>query len=343
MLKLSACLTALAFLALTACTPLRLTMDLRPATSGFAKSEVLRDRGASRNSPAVALIGVTGMIADARTPGMVGSTPGLVDQVAAQLRAVEHDPDIKAVVLRINSPGGTVTGSDILHREIRRFAQDSGKPVVASMGEVAASGGYYISLACDELYAEPTSITASIGVIIQTFNIHEGLSRLGIQARALTSGPNKAMGSPFEPPSEAQVALLQGIVDRFYARFRGLVVERRGEKLDRSKLDTMTDGRVVIGEQALELGLIDHVGGVREAFEGAKALAGLDKARLVAIHDAGAAPGSPWGALAGADPNATTSADREINLVQLRLGAGAGMSAAPGVGFYYLWSPPELP
>lgn len=321
------------------CSPLRLTMDLRPAASGYAKSVVLSDRGATRNSPSVALIGVTGMIADARTPGFVGSTPGLVDQVAAQLRAVEGDPDVKAVVLRINSPGGTVTGSDILHREIRRFERDSGKPVVASMGEIAASGGYYTALACDEIYAEPTTITASIGVIIQTMNFHDGLSRIGIHARALTSGPNKAMGNPLDPPNEAQTALLQGIVDRFYARFRGLVEERRGDRLDRGRLDMMTDGRVVIGEEALELGLVDHTGGVREAFEGAKRLAGLDTARLVAIHDAGAAPRSPWGALAATDPSAV-SAEREINLLQLRLGSAESL---PGAGFYYLWIPPELP
>lgn len=332
-------LTAALVLFATGCTPLRLTMDLRPAGKDFARSEVLRDRGATRNSPAVALIGVTGMIADARTPGFVGSTPGLVDQVAAQLRAVEGDPDIKAVILRINSPGGTVTGSDILHREIRRFVKDSGKPVVASMGEVAASGGYYAALACDEIYAEPTTITASIGVIIQTINFNDGLSRIGIHPRALTSGPNKGMGSPLEPPNDEQTALLQGIVDRFYTRFRGVVVDRRGAKLDQSKLDMMTDGRVIIGEQALELGLIDHTGGVREAFEGVKRLAGIDRARLVAIHDAGAAPRSPWGALASADP-ASASTDREINLFQLRLGATDGH---PGAGFYYLWIPPQLP
>jgi len=333
-------LASLALLGLTACSPLRLTMDLRPARDGFSQSEVLRDRGAKKSSPAIALIGVTGMIADAQTPGLLGAKSSIVDQVAAQLRAVENDPKIRGVVLRINSPGGTVTGSDILHREIRRFAEDSGKPVIASMGEVAASGGYYIALACDEIYAEPTTITASIGVIIQTFNVHDGLSRLGIHARALTSGPNKAMGSPLEPYNEEQIALLQGIVDRFYARFRSVVVDRRGEKLDPDRLDAMTDGRVVIGEQALELGLIDHTGGVRAAYEGARKLAGLDKARLVAIHGPGTAPRSPWGALADADPNSGQGGDREINLFQLKLGS---MDATPGVGFYYLWLPPELP
>jgi len=327
------------FATLTACTPLRLTMDLRPAKDGFTQSEVLRDPGAKKSSPSVALIGITGMIADVQTPGLLGSKPGIVDQVAAQLRDIEHDPKIRAVILRINSPGGTVTGSDILHREIRRFAESSGKPVIASMGEVAASGGYYIALACDEIYAEPTTVTASIGVIIQTFNVHEGLSRLGIHAKALTSGPNKAMGSPLEPYNAEQVALLQGIVDRFYARFRGVVTDRRGDKIDPAQFDMVTDGRVVIGEQALELGLIDHTGGILDAYESAKQLAGLNKARLVAIHDAGSAPRSPWGALASADPT-TTAADQEINLVQLRLGA---TSAMPGVGFYYLWQPPVLP
>lgn len=332
-------LAAACLLFAAGCSPLTLTMDLRPSDRGFQMSEVQRDRGASRGAPTVALIGVTGMIADVRTPGVLGTTPSIVDSVAAQLRAVEQDPKVKAVVLRINSPGGTVTGSDILHREIRRFTEESGKPVVASMGEVCASGGYYIALACDEMYAEPTTITASIGVIIQTFNVHDGLSRLGIHARALTSGPNKAMGNPMDPPNEAQTALLQAIVDRFYARFRGVVVDRRGSKIQQGQLDTVTDGRVVIGEHAKELGLIDHTGGIEAAYEGAKRLAGLEKARLVAVHHAGASPRSPWGALASADPNAT-NADREINLFQVQLGA---MDGHPGAGFYYLWIPPELP
>jgi len=321
------------------CSPLTLTMDLRAAQDDLRLSEVQRDRGATRNSPAVALIGVTGMIADVPTPGVLGVTPSIVDSVAAQLRAVEADPNVRAVVLRINSPGGTVTGSDILHREIRRFTEASGKPVVASMGEIAASGGYYIALAADEIYAEPTTITASIGVIIQTFNVHDGLSRLGIHASAITSGPNKAMGNPMDPPNDAQTALLQGIVDRFYARFRGVVVDRRGDRIDASRLDTITDGRIVIGEEALELGLIDHTGGIDAAYAGAKRLAGIDKARLVAVHSGNAAPRSPWGALASTDP-ASPGADREINLVQLQLGA---MDGHPGAGFYYLWIPPELP
>jgi len=314
-------------------------MDLRPAVSGFKQTEVLRDEGTSWGSPKVALVGVSGLIADVPTPGVVGSRPSLVDQVAAQLRAVEGDPKVRAVVLRINSPGGTVTGSDILHREIRRFSEKTGKPVVASMGEMATSGGYYISLACDEIVAEPTTVTASIGVIVQTFSVHDGLSRIGIHSRALTSGPNKAMGNPLDPPNQAQLAIMQGIVDDYYARFRGLVIERRGDRLDESKLDTMTDGRVVIGETALEMGLVDHTGGVIDAFSRAKALAGLGTARLVAVHEAGAAPRSPWGAMAAADPNAPIG-DREINLVQLRLGLSEGLA---GAGFYYLWLPPELP
>ena len=332
-------LTAACVLFAAGCSPLTLTMDLRAAETDYQFSEVQRDRGASRHAPAVALIGVTGMIADVRTPGVLGTTPSIVDTVAAQLRAIEHDPKIRAVVLRINSPGGTVTGSDILYREIRRFTEASGKPVVASMGEVCASGGYYIALACDEMYAEPTTITASIGVIIQTFNVHDGLSRLGVHARALTSGPNKAMGNPMDPPNEAQTALLQSMVDRFYARFREVVVDRRGGKIAQGQLDTVTDGRIVTGEHAQELGLIDHTGGIESAYAGAKRLAGLEHARLVAIHDAGASPRSPWGALASADPNAATT-DREINLIQLRLGA---MDGQPQAGFYYLWIPPELP
>lgn len=322
------------------CLPDKLVIDLNPSDGTLAETVVISDAPGSAGdaSPKVALIDVVGLIADAPTPGLIGMGPSPVDTLVARLQKAERDPTVRAVVLRINSPGGTVTGSDLCYREVRRFAERTKKPVVASMSEVAASGGYYLSLAADEVIAMPTTITGSIGVIMQTFNFSEGMERFGIHARAVTSGPNKDLANPFVEEREDHYALLQGMVDEFYDRFRSLVLERR-PALSKADFDRCTDGRVLSGEEAARIGLVDATGGLREAFEAAKSRAGLTTARLVKYHAPGDPPRSAYAASstsAGANVGATAP-DREINLVQLNLGAAGFDSAA----FYYLWTPPR--
>lgn len=184
--------------------------------------------------------------------------------------------------------------------------------------------------------AEPTTITASIGVIIPTVNVSEGLNRIGIVSRSVKSGPNKDLANPLEPIRDSQYLILQGMVNEFYARFRGLVVERRpGVKKD--QLDELTDGRVVTGERAAETGLVDSTGGVREAFEAAKKRAGVSHAALVKYgYGKVARAKTPY---AESDLSGM-AADRgtEVNLVQLRLGSDAMLGSGMGCA-YYLWSP----
>jgi protease-4 len=262
-----------------------------------------------------------------------------VDELVARLAKAEKDPAVRAVVLRINSPGGTVTGSHIMHAEVRRFAEESGKPVVACLSEIAASGGFYLALAADEIVAQPTTITGSIGVIIQTVNVSTGLAKIGVYARSVTSGPNKALASPFEPAKDEHYAILQGVVDQFYGRFRGLVHDRR-PGVSEADLATYTDGRIVTGADAARVGLVDRTGDLRDAFEAAKSRAGLTHARLIKYHDRGASPRSAYARAgvpapsAGAAPggNSTT-----LNLLQVNV-AGS-LAAAAGANFYYLWLP----
>jgi protease-4 len=263
-----------------------------------------------------------------------------VDELTARLRKAEEDSTVKAVVLRIDSPGGTVAASDMMYREVRGFAQRTGRPVVACLGEIAASGGYYLALSADRIVAEPTSITGSIGVIIPTVNVSEGLNRIGIRSRSITSRPNKDLANPLEPMREEHYAVLQALVDEYFDRFRGLVVERRGASrgegaraLDMDRLDMLTDGRVMTGTKAAEAGLADQTGGVREAFETAKRLAGVRAAKLVKYHREDADPPRSAYAQSGAGPPRS-----EINFLQLRLDSGAlGVQSA---GAYYLWLPP---
>ncbi len=311
---------------LSGCGGVRLIIDVVPAVDGLTETVVLDDPGAG-SSAKIALVQLTGMIADADRPGVLRKGENPVARLVESLRKATEDSKIKAIVLRINSPGGTVTASDIVYREIQHFKRTTKKPVVVLMSDVAASGGYYIACAGDEIIAHPTTITGSIGVIIQTFNFSEGMRRIGIKADAITSGPNKAAGSPFEPMPPEHRALLQGLVDEFYVNFVAIVTESR-PNLSPADLEWITDGRVVTGKRAAEVGLIDSTGDLRDAFEAAKRRAGLTAAKLVKYHRPLEYVGSAYARSPATNP--------QINMLQLNLNAGPLLEQS---GFYYLWDP----
>jgi protease-4 len=316
---------------LPACLPNRFVIDLAGSDGKLLEKRVLCDPGTPASAPKIALIDIEGLIAHAPSGGLFAGSGNSVDELVARLQKAEADPTVRAVILRVNSPGGTVAASESIFNELRSFRERSKKPIVVSMAEVAASGGYYISLAADKVIAQPSSITGSIGVIIQTMNFSKGMAMIGIESRAVKSGPNKDIANPFEPMREEQYALLQGTVDDFYAAFRTLVRERRPE-IDASRFDSLVDGRIFTGRQALDAGLVDSLGGLRDAFAAAKRLASLDRAQLVKYHPDGRTPMSPYSlALA---PNTPAQQSSQINL-QLQL--PNALSLPPG--FYYLWSP----
>lgn len=331
-----AALTAVMIGATAGCAPLSVTFTLGAKQKPLSETVVLSDTGAPEDK--VALIDVSGVIVDGPRPGLLTSGTNPVDDLASRLTRAKDDPAVRAVVVRINSPGGSVTGSDMMYGEVRRFARETGKPVVASLGEVAASGGYYVALAGDRIVAQPTTITGSVGVIFPTFNVSEGMTMIGLRSRAVTSGPNKDLASPFAPMREEHYAILQSLVDEYYARFRGLVVERR-PGLSAERLDEATDGRIMSGARAVALGLADAEGGVREAFEEAKALAGVRSARLVKYHQAGSKPRSMY-AISGAAEAGTREAGRTEGegLVEVRVDRPWG-DVDGWAGAYYLWMP----
>jgi protease IV len=314
---------------LTGCTRLRIVMDLVPGEDALTETVVIRDDGRTWRRPKIAMIDVNGVIVDGRRGGFLASGDNPVADYVEALQKAECDSRVKAILVRVNSPGGTVTASDVLFRETVRFREKSGKPVIVLMSDVAASGGYYLACAGDTVVAHPTTITGSIGVIIQTINFSEGMRRIGIRADAITSGPNKAAGSPLEPMSPEHRALFQGLVDEFYESFVRVVVENRSG-LKHEQIDEITDGRVVTGSRALELGLVDHLGDLRDAFRIAKELAESPNAVLVKYHRPLEHVASPYAA-APAPQGAS-----QINLLQLNL-AGAQLHDAPM--FYYLWDP----
>ncbi|UCD76274.1 MAG: signal peptide peptidase SppA [Phycisphaerales bacterium] len=312
------------------CTRLRFVIDAIPADDRLVETTVLDDRPPSRRGRSrakIAMIDVNGTIADARRSEVFSDGENPVARFTEALRIAENDHNVRAVIIRLNSPGGAVTASDVMYREVQHVKAKTGKPVVMLMGDTAASGAYYLACAGDEIIAHPTTVTGSIGVIIQTFSFSEGLNRIGIRAESITSGSNKAMGSPFEPMSEEHRALLQGLVDEFYGRFRSIVTEAR-PGLSEADLEWVTDGRVVSGERAAEIGLVDRTGDLHDAFARAKELAKIPAARLVKYHRPLDFVGSAY--------SAAPTPQTQVNLMQLNLDGGP---LPGGAGFYYLWDP----
>lgn len=311
------------------CSRLRFIVDAVPAGDELTETTVLRDerRGFGFGSGfKVALIDVSGLLADARRRDFLGRGENPVDLFTESLRRAAADGKVRAVILRIDSPGGTVSASEIMYRELVHFREETGKPVIVLMSAVAASGGYYLACGGDEIIAHPSTITGSIGVLLQTINVSEGMRRIGIRADAITSGPNKTVGSPFEPMPPEHRALLQGVVDEFYASFIAVVTEAR-PGIAADDLRRVTDGRVVTGARAVAVGLVDSLGDVRDAFARAKERAGISSARVVKYHRPLDHVGSVYAYAPIPSP--------QINLFQLNVDA----FPSGGAGFYYLWDP----
>lgn len=276
----------------------------------------------------IAIIPLDGMIANVRVGGgVLGQSENKVALFEQQLAQAEADSSVKAVVLRINSPGGTVTGSDSVYELVRRFKTTSQKPVVASCQELTASGGYYVALASDMIVAQPTSVVGSIGVIFQTFNLSETLGMIGVKAEAIKSGELKDMGSPFKPMTDHEREVFNALIKEYFARFKGLVGEHR--HLSGPRLDEVSDGRVFSGEQALRAGLVDQLGTLEDAIDVARKLGGAEGARAVMYRR----PYGPAGSIyASSDlPMPESNSGININLPE---------SALPlPTGFWYVWRP----
>jgi protease-4 len=245
--------------------------------------------------PKVAIVSVSGTIAGRE-----------VENVVRELRQARADDRVQAVVLRINSPGGTLSGSDEIWREIRTL-QGKGKPVVASMGGMAASGGYYVATPCDVILAEPTTLTGSIGVLMEMPELGGLLEKVGVRMETLTTGPWKDSPSMFRPLSASERERWQGMIAKGLDRFVRVIAQ--GRKLDEATVRSLADGRVFTAEEALEARLIDSLGYLDDALLEAQRRASLPEAKVVRytesrglmdlLFSARAVDRSPWADLAG--------------------------------------------
>jgi protease-4 len=256
----------------------------------------------------IGILPIEGEIADSRT-------------TLRELDEFADDDSIKAIVVRINSPGGAVAPSQEIHREILRVREETGKPVIASFDTVAASGGYYIGVACQEIIANPGSITGSIGVIAQWFNIEKLMDWARLSPQTFTSGEMKDAGSPYRPMSDAEKAYYQRIVTQLHGQFVKAVIEGRTGKITPEDVRRIADGRVFTGEEANELKLVDELGGLEDAIRRAAELSGI-KGEPAVIYPKKVKPGL-LELLAGAQARPTAMVEKFL--------------AGKGSPFLYRW------
>ncbi len=209
--------------------------------------------------PRVAIVELEGLIVD-------------VSDLLEELKQHRDNPLVRAVVIRINSPGGVVGPTQEVHQAIVRLRR-AGKPVVASLGAVAASGGYYVAVAADQIFANPGTLTGSIGVIMQMANLEQLMKKVGVDYVVVKSGQFKDLGNISRPMTPEERRVLQTLLDDVHAQFIAAVAE--GRKLDRSDVVQIADGRIFSGRQARGLGMVDELGGLEDAVERAARLAGL--------------------------------------------------------------------
>ncbi len=211
------------------------------------------------------------------------SRESTVARVKEALKKAEDNPHVRALILRIDSPGGGVTASDIIYREVKRFKEERKVPVYAVMMDTAASGGFYVSLAADRILAHPTTVTGSIGVVMLNLNVAKLFDKIGIRDTTVKSGEHKDIGSPFRRPTESDRQILQGVINQLYVRFLDRVHEGR-KGVDEKQLKELADGRILTADQALKAGLIDEIGYLDDAIKEAKQAAGLEEAKVVVYH-----------------------------------------------------------
>lgn len=277
----------------------------------------------------VLVIALRGMITDAPKRQFIRTRPSMVQEVVSQLRKAEADPEIKAVLLKIDSPGGSVIASDLIYNEILGFKQRKKAKVVVAMMGVAASGAYYVSLPADFILAHPTTVTGSVGVLFLRPDITALMEKIGVDVNVSKTGKNKDMGSPFRQATAEEQKITQDLIDQLAAQFLNRIAEHR--KIDPKNLKEISSARIYLAPDALNLGLVDRIGYLNEAVSEAKELADLPKDAKVVVYRRTAYP----------DDNLynTSTSQYEgggLSIISLDL---PGTLAPLQTGFYYLWHP----
>ena len=308
---------------LTGCSVL--SVDLTPRVRPL-EEEVVEGKGDAK----ILLMDVSGFISDEAPSGGLGLGPSpakvpMLVRIREELTKAAKDRNVRALVIRINTPGGTVTASDIIFREITLFREQTHVPVVAALMDVAASGGYYIALAADRIIAHPTTVTGSIGTIMVTANVEGLLGKIGVATNTFKSAEFKDMGSPFRTLTPEERAIFQSVIDELQRQFVAKVVERR--RMPEPAARQIADGRIYTAPQALDKHLVDAIGYMPDALAAARTAVGVDEAKVIVYK-------RPREYQATYYAQTRTEA-RAFDATVERLAALAGA----GPRFLYLWSP----
>jgi protease-4 len=304
------------------CAPINIPI-LQPL--GELQERTIEGQGSAK----LLLVDIEGFISEKARSGMLREQPSMVAEVRETFRKAEKDPDVAGVILRINSPGGTVSASDIIHHELMMFRGQKKVPVIACITGIGASGAYYIATAADEISAHPTAITGSIGVMVIRFNIEGLMEKIGVSEKTVKSGDKKDLLSPFRPATKAEEKIVQEIIDSLHGRFLDKVLARPGGQLVRKELEGLADGRIFTAEQALGSKLIDRIGYLDDTIALMKERLKLKDARVVSYSR----EGGYRGAIYSASPSNSPQMLSFINV------NADGLGLTSSTEFMYLWQP----
>ena len=293
----------------------------------FTRTQPLESKVVMGDSgPKLAMVELNGVISEAERGSPFGITKP--SMVARALEALDRasDDGVAGLLVKINSPGGSVSASETLHHEVLRWKEETGKPVVAYFQGMATSGGYYVAMASDEIVAHPVAITGSIGVILPGVNVSGLLNRFGVVDQSFTSGPYKDAGSPIREMRPEERKYLQAVVADLYDRFKEVVLLGRPE-LSKEQIAPLADGRIFTSRQALENGLVDRMGHLEDAVAALEKRAGIPESRLVVYHPPGQFRDNVY----------TQPGRPPVNIIDVDILSLDTKRLEPG--FYYLWPP----
>lgn len=248
------------------------------------EEKVLEGEGKNK----ILVIQITGAIFDKEKKNFLGNITEtrLTSRIREELDKAREDKSIKAVILRINSPGGAVTTTDIIHHEIEKFKEETGIYVLAQFLSVSASGGYYIGLSADHIMAHPTTVTGAVGVISLSTDLTGLMDKVGLKNRTFKSGDKKDVGSPFRAMTKEEKKIYQTLIDELFDRFKAVLKVSRPD-IKGKNWKTITDGRILTASQALKLGAIDSIGYMDDAIEAVKKETNIDDAKVITYGRSG--------------------------------------------------------
>jgi protease-4 len=301
-----------------------ITVPLFPTTQNLEEL-VIEGKGKDK----ILLLDISGVISERDNSGpSFQQDTSIIEDIKEALKKAQYDDAIKGIVVKINSPGGTITGSDILHHELKQFKEEQGIRVVACLMDVGTSGGYYVATAADEIMAHPTTITGSIGVIALKFNIKGLLNLVGVKDETIKSGEMKDIWSPFRPSTDKERAIMQAVIDQFHSRFIDVIKEGR-KNLSRQEIEKLANGRIFTADEALKAKLIDRIGYLDDALDEMKKSLNIPDATIITYGRPGTFKGTIYS-------KTSPTAPQEINLISInRIDPIQSLN----LRFMYLWLP----